>query len=92
MITSAIVLRVQGMLMVMDTAILLSERVENDTGGSGAAYIYYGSSTMDSTADVIMTGEGYKGDFFGLSVAGGRWKQKDYEVINDFYEIQVSTG
>ena len=44
----------------------------NDTGGdsAGASYIYYGSSPMDSTSDVTMTGEA-AGDFFGLSVAGG---------------------
>ena len=42
----------------------------NDTAGSnaGRAYIYYGGSSMDSIADVILTGEA-AGDYFGYSLA-----------------------
>ena len=42
----------------------------NDAGGSyaGRAYIYFGSSTMNNTADVTLTGEA-AGDYFGNSVS-----------------------
>ncbi len=42
----------------------------NDAGGSnaGRAYVYFGGTNMDSTADWIFTGEA-EGDFFGHSVA-----------------------
>jgi hypothetical protein len=42
----------------------------NDAGGSnaGRSYIYFGGTSMDNTADVIMTGEA-TGDCFGGSVA-----------------------
>jgi hypothetical protein len=42
----------------------------NDVGGNraGRAYIYYGSSSMDNTADVIFTAEG-ENDYFGNSVS-----------------------
>ena len=42
----------------------------NDAGGSnaGRAYIYFGGTTMDNTADVIMTGEAVS-DYFGVSVS-----------------------
>ena len=35
---------------------------------AGRAYIYFGGSNMNSTADVIMTGEA-AGDWFGISVS-----------------------
>jgi len=43
----------------------------NDAGGTdaGRAYIYYGGPSMDSTADVILTGA-IAGDYFGYSVSG----------------------
>ena len=42
----------------------------NDAGGSeaGRSYIYFGGTSMDNTADVIMTGEA-AGDDFGRSVS-----------------------
>ncbi len=42
----------------------------NDVGGTdaGRAYIYFGSASMDNTADVIMTGAAAD-DFFGHSVS-----------------------
>jgi hypothetical protein len=36
---------------------------------TGRAYIYYGGSSMDATADVTMDGEG-TGNYFGYSVSG----------------------
>lgn len=45
----------------------------NDTGGSsaGAAYIYYGGASMDSTADVTLTGQAAGDNFgYGLNMAG----------------------
>jgi hypothetical protein len=44
--------------------------IRNDAGGSnaGRAYVYFGGTNMDSTADWIFTGEGEE-DLFGLSVA-----------------------
>ena len=49
---------------------LLLELYGNDAGGSdaGRAYIYFGGTSMDNTADVIMTGEA-AGDYFGYSVS-----------------------
>jgi len=43
----------------------------NDGGGTkkGRAYVYYGGASMDSTADVVLTGEG-SDDSFGYSVSG----------------------
>jgi hypothetical protein len=43
----------------------------NDGGGTdaGRAYVYYGGSSMDAVADVILTGEA-AGDNFGGAVAG----------------------
>ena len=38
------------------------------SGNRGRAYIYYGGPSMDTTADVTMTGEG-PGDYFGISVS-----------------------
>jgi hypothetical protein len=46
---------------------------------TGRAYIYYGSSSIDSLADVIITGEG-TGDDFGISVSGAG------DVNNDGYD------
>ncbi|HRP92387.1 MAG TPA: integrin alpha, partial [Ignavibacteriaceae bacterium] len=45
----------------------------NDGGGSdfGSVYIYFGGSTIDNTADVIMIGEA-SGDDFGYSVSSAR--------------------
>ena len=42
----------------------------NDAGGNGAgrAYIYFGGTSIDNTADVIMTGE-VANDYFGISVS-----------------------
>jgi hypothetical protein len=42
----------------------------NDAGGTdaGRAYIYFGGTSMDNTADVTMTGEA-AGDRFGISVS-----------------------
>jgi hypothetical protein len=42
----------------------------NDAGGTnaGRAYIYYGGSAMDATADVMLTGQAAN-DYFGSSVA-----------------------
>ena len=42
----------------------------NDAGGAdaGRAYIFFGNSVMNNTADVILTGE-TTGDFFGFSVS-----------------------
>jgi len=42
----------------------------NDAGGSiaGRTYIYFGGTSMDNTADVIMTGEAVD-DYFGVSVS-----------------------
>jgi hypothetical protein len=53
----------------------------NNAGGTaaGRAYIYYGGSSMDSTADVILTGE-TDYDHFGLSVSGAE------DVNNDGYD------
>jgi len=50
----------------------------NDEGGSeaGRAYIYYGGASMDSTADVTLTGAA-AGDYFGYSVSGAKDVNKD---------------
>ena len=40
----------------------------NGSGSTGRAYIYYGGSSMDSTADVTFDGEGYYSNF-GYSVS-----------------------
>jgi len=56
----------------------------SDGDDAGRAYIYYGSSTMDDTADVIFTGE-EAGDYFGEQVAAAG------DVNNDgFADIMVS--
>ena len=43
----------------------------NDAGGSqaGRAYVYYGGPSVDSVADLTLTGEAIE-DFFGFSVSG----------------------
>jgi len=41
----------------------------NYSSGIGRAYVYFGGSSMDNTADVTLTGEG-TGSFFGVSVSG----------------------
>jgi hypothetical protein len=46
---------------------------------TGRAYVYYGGSSMDTTADVTMTGEGTN-NFFGRPVAGAG------DVNNDGYD------
>jgi hypothetical protein len=51
----------------------------NYNSNTGRAYIYYGGSSMDSTVDVIMTGEGIN-NCFGLSVSGAG------DVNNDGYD------
>ncbi|MFB0516294.1 MAG: hypothetical protein ACETWG_06790, partial [Candidatus Neomarinimicrobiota bacterium] len=53
----------------------------NDTGGIGAgrAYIYFGGTSIDNTADVIFTGEA-AGDLFGYSVSSAG------DVNNDGYD------
>ena len=51
---------------------------------TGRAYIYYGDSFMDSTADIILTGES-AGDYFGENVSDAG------DVNNDgFYDVIVS--
>ena len=54
--------------------------IGNDAGGAnaGRAYIFFGGTAMDSTADVIFTGEA-AGDYFGGSVSGAG------DVNNDGY-------
>jgi hypothetical protein len=44
--------------------------IRNDAGGTnaGRAYVYFGATNMDSTADLIFTGEAEE-DLFGLAVA-----------------------
>jgi hypothetical protein len=44
----------------------------NDAAGNdaGRAYIFFGGSSMDAMADVVLSGEA-AGDFFGFSVSGG---------------------
>ena len=56
--------------MEMDIADVIVGAYQNDAGGSlaGRAYIYYGGSTMDNTADVILTGAAAD-DNFGYSVS-----------------------
>jgi hypothetical protein len=51
----------------------------NNTSNAGKAYIYYGGSSMDATADVTFTGEA-QGDFFGFSVSSAG------DVNNDGYD------
>jgi hypothetical protein len=46
---------------------------------TGRVYIYYGGSSMDSTVDIILTGEGTS-DYFGMSVSGAG------DVNNDNYD------
>jgi hypothetical protein len=43
---------------------------------SGSAYIYFGKASMDSTADVVMTGTA-TGDYFGLAVSSAGDLNKD---------------
>jgi hypothetical protein len=51
----------------------------NYNANTGRAYIYYGGSSMNSTADVTMTGEGINNHFsFSVSSAG--------DVNNDGYD------
>ncbi len=45
---------------------------------SGKAYIYFGGTTMDNTADAVFTGRA-SSDFFGISVASAG------DVNNDGY-------
>jgi len=52
--------------------------------GTGRSYIYYGGSSMDNTADIIMDGEATN-DYFGWSVSGAG------DVNNDGYD-EVITG
>ncbi|MBK6774254.1 MAG: FG-GAP repeat protein [Ignavibacteria bacterium] len=56
----------------------------NDAGGSsaGRAYIYFGGSSMNNAADIIMTGEA-SGDNFGYSVSSAG------DVNNDGYSDVV---
>ncbi|RQW02459.1 hypothetical protein EH222_13615, partial [candidate division KSB1 bacterium] len=49
-----------------DDVIVSAYAYNNDTG---RAYIFYGGSSMNSTADVTLTGEG-TGHYFGYSISG----------------------
>ncbi len=60
---------------------------------TGRAYLYYGSASMDSLVDLIMTGEGIY-DHFGYSVSGaGDVNNDGYDdVIVGAYGYNDSTG
>ncbi|RPI02210.1 MAG: T9SS C-terminal target domain-containing protein [Calditrichaeota bacterium] len=63
-------------------------------GGSvGRAYIYYGGSSMDNSADVVLSGEGTS-SYFGISVSGtGDVNNDGYDdVIVGAYYYNSSTG
>jgi hypothetical protein len=49
------------------------------SSNTGRAYIYYGGSSMDGAADIMMTGEA-SGNYFGNSVSGAG------DVNNDGYD------
>ena len=65
---------------------------ENSTS-TGRAYIYFGGSTMNNTADVIMTGEAAN-DYFGNSVSTAGHVNGDgfTDVIVGAYGYSTSTG
>jgi hypothetical protein len=60
---------------------------------TGQAYIYYGGSSMDNIADVIMTGEGTN-NYFGYSVSGVNDVNNDgyHDVVVGATEYDSSSG
>ena len=63
------------------------------SSNTGRAYIYFGGSTMNNTADLIMTGEA-TGNFFGYSVSSAGDVNKDFydDVIVGAYGYISGTG